>query len=264
MWAGIRPAKSCSTHQQDCQRHTTLSHCSLQKEKIILSHLQSKLQSCSLQSRILKLYTHTMEIPINIEICSWAMLRACSAQAWGVTHADTQGQNQVLRCGHSGSDVNLLSVSYLQVRLRATLQKWNYPGAGVHEENTRLPQLLLCIQGWDELVRSSAKHSAGIKLWLWGEVHRRTLSGMAEYLSLAAGWVNELHPATPVTRCMHLCQPFRGSDTDNATLMVLWNTFIKIPGKLRGVFPMSLLLRWAGIIYQLTKGWWNLLVSVPL
>lgn len=119
-------------------------------------------------------------------------------------------------------------------------------------------------QAWGELVRSSAKHSAGIKLWLWGEVHRRTLSGMAEYLSLAAGWVNELHPATPVTRCMHLCQPFRGFDTDNATLMVLWNTFIKIPGKLRGVFPMSLLLRWAGIIYQLTKGWWNLLVSVPL
>lgn len=54
------------------------------KEKKTSSH-KSKLQSCSLQSssssRILKFYTHIKEIPIKIEICSWAMLRTYSAQA---------------------------------------------------------------------------------------------------------------------------------------------------------------------------------------
>lgn len=56
---------------------------------------------------------------------------------------------------------------------------------------------------------------------------------MAEELSLPGGWLNELHPAALVTGCMHLFQPFRELDADNATLMLLWNTFIKIPLQLR-------------------------------
>lgn len=78
-------------------------------------------------------------------------------------------------------------------------------------------------------------------------VYRRTLSGMAEYLSLPAGWLNELHPATLLTCCMHLSQPFREFDTDNATIMLQWNTFIKIPLQLRKAYRGILYVTFAEV-----------------
>lgn len=183
MWAGIRPAKPCSTCQQDCQRHTTLSHCSLQKEKkhpLTLKKQAIELLTAKKQLlqdfKTLYSYQGNSHQHWDLWLGHAENIFSSSSTHTGVTHVDIQGHNEVLSCWDSGWDVNFLTISYLQVGLRASLQKWNYPGAGAHAENTRLPQLLHCMQPWGELVKSRAKHSAGIKLWLWGEVYRRTLS----------------------------------------------------------------------------------------
>lgn len=70
--------------------------------KNTLSHLQSKLQSCSLQSssysRILKFYHQFKEILINTDICSWAMLRTHSAQAAHTQVSPTLMSKVRIRC----------------------------------------------------------------------------------------------------------------------------------------------------------------------
>lgn len=109
-------------------------------------------------------YHHTKGILINFsEICSWAMLRTHSAQT---VHTQvppmlvTEVRIQMLRCWDIGSDLNLSNSFIFASKIRASLQKWNYPDACVHKENIKLLYMLHYTQPQCELFEFSAKHNS--------------------------------------------------------------------------------------------------------
>lgn len=89
--------------------HTvTLLSSKEKKHPLTLKKQATELQSTS-SSKILKLYHHIKEILINIETCSWANTFSSSSTHTSVTHVEIQGQNQMLSCWDSRSDINFNS-----------------------------------------------------------------------------------------------------------------------------------------------------------
>lgn len=83
------------------------------------------------------------------------------------------------------------------------------------------------------------------------EFHRRTLSGMAEYLSLSACWLNELQPVTLLACLMHLFQPPREHHR-HMIVDHIYQEMFATQEILKGGFLQPVLLRYTGII--LTTG----------
>lgn len=118
----------------------------------------------------------------------------------------------MLRCWDGGSNVNFSNSFIFAGKIKSKSSKAELPWCLCtwREHQTATRATLHPTTGWTGQIQSQTTarpHSAGIKLWLWGELYRRTLSGVAEYPSLPAGRLNELQPAALLTCFMHLFQP---------------------------------------------------------